>query len=566
MKSSILVNSKIFSKFFVMLPIIFLSACGGGGGGGSSSDGGKSPAEKNEFNLSLNPGQISSQCYENESCEVSVRATYQGTLPKGTVYVKATLDNSVQHFYYAINETYADLTFGLQHFLKKGNYTGQVSIDICADEGCIKRYGSRYTIPYTWKVMSDWPTFYIGVVGSNERTEAIDELPLSGVMGEPSPLFELKVEMPGSATSVSFPQEFIDLYKVKKITETVYQLQLPEGGASSKRYAFTFIGPGYSNVKAIAVGADMKRKMTPLPLQVVRAVFYETFDNARDVIVGNYADALCRQEVKKSLVLHNGNDWVKIANSGCGVSLTMGPSTNGYGFYEATLKIEAPSIEPFELPVVMAYSKRKLESRTLSIAITPNTDEEALSGARSFTVYSGDTTLLVSPVSAWIKEMTLTSSSEILHSYDYVIDVTELKKINPMNSGTGYWEGVIKVGNTNPNGDFGVGTIDLTIEVPFVYSIKTKSAPANMPFSQVITGDRLNDFSGVEIVTLGQDEQGEYTKAVSKVFYHPSGGYSWDARNSVLTYEMPEMEPGVYQLNFSGIFSDHFPRNIIKVE
>lgn len=558
-------SARVCLGHVMWLVVLVLSACGGGGGGSSSGGGGKSSASNNNFSLKLNPETISAQCYETDFCRAEIKAIYQGTVPTGDVYVIATLDNNVKDFYYGLYETYADLTFALEPYRKKGNLTGQISIDVCADENCARRYGSRYTIPYTWKVLSNWPTFHLGVVGSSEQAESVNELNLSGNIGEPSPLYELKIDMPGTATSLGLPQDFIDRYKVKKISETLYQLQLPEGASSSKHYDFAFSGPGYSTSVSVTVNANVKRKMPLLPLQAVHTYFTDTFRGPRTVFAGNYGDGYCGKNIAQTLVLHGGGDWTRLdENGGCFVVLSMKePAT--YGLYEATLKLLVPDEEPFELPVVMSYNKEKLEFSASDITITSATQEASLQAQQFIRFFSTNETLVVAPVSSWIKDV-VPVSDNFGKGYNFKIDIDELKKINPASSGISAWEGVIKVDNTDPNGDFGIGAVNLKIKVPFVYAIGTKTTPAHLPFTQEIIGDGLSDFAGVEIVTLGKDDNGEYTKIMGKQFYYPSGGIRWDTRNGTATHDMPAMDKGVYQLNYAGIFSHHFPKSILTVE
>lgn len=544
---------------------LIVTACGGGGGSGGS----KSPEGSNNFSLSFAPEVISGKCYEHEPCSVDIRATYHGTSPTGTIYVIATLDDKVE-FYYALYDTYADLHFSTPYSTPKGNYKGNVTIDICADRTCSKRYGSRYTLPYTWTVMSSWPTFIYGVAGTTDRTFTNNEMWLSGKFDAEPTTYELVIDMPGEATNVGFPQEFIDRYHVEPVNANTFKFtpsyETPSG---SEAYTFSFVGPNnYAKSFEITINHNfIVQGASPLPNQVIYAQFSENSigGTPRDVIVGNYANGLCGDtSLKTSLAMLTGTEWLTYSGKqGCYLELQIDPTKNNYGIYDGTVTVTSNNTDQQVLPVVIAYSKNSPTVITQAITIFPDTTPETLQTNKWFNIQGAEDTFEVSAVSPWIMGLNLTYNENGNQQYDYTVNVDEIKKINPLNTGSS-WMGVVKINNTNPNGNFGLALIDLTIDVPHIFSIETKTAPANATFTEKIYGESLFDFKGVEIVHLDLDSNGDYTKVISNTYYYPS--YQADYQNSTLVLNMPALGAGMYQLKFSGVFSHHFPTFMLEVK
>ncbi|MES2825166.1 MAG: hypothetical protein V4732_16300 [Pseudomonadota bacterium] len=550
------------SLLLITFSVLIATACGGGGGGGGGGD--PEPKIDSSFTLSFTKTKATISCYIQSSCQTDIRANYVGK-PPATPFVIVAVDTKLITVSPSINDTYADLYISAFD-LPAGEYKGLITVDVCADQNCNTRYGSRYTIPYEFTVLRYFPEFTTSIAGQSTGVGGSD---IYINYSESNATYELVIGMPHTATEVIMPDEFTSAYKVEKISATRFNIT-PPISFSPKTYSFGFSGPlSYSSSYDVKVWTThsvvemLKKNAPPLYYQVIatqvsspESILVEANSNFN----GEYYGAT---NILKSISYITGSGWATDSSSRWTLGLTITPPAE-YGIFEATVNLSYQD-KIFSYPLILANSKTFQQALAFEqVEVTPSS---AITTAKFEHIwdncYPESCNFYVAtakPISNWIKNVQYTQTQNKNNYYSYEVDLEKLGEVNPLSGGIP--DGIIALSSTDASGNYAITRIDINLKIPNVYYTGVKKANANAPFEQTIYGD-LYFFAGVEIVKLEQDSNGQYTQEGNKFFHSVTQP---DLPVDSLTFAMPGLAAGMYKLNFSGIFSKHYPEFLLEIK
>jgi hypothetical protein len=477
------------------------------------------------------------------------------------------LDTKLINISTDITDKFTDLNL-YAYDLPAGAHKGSLTIDVCSDQTCSLRYGERYSIPYEISVLRYTPEFI--TASPTQTTGAIsrNDILIDNFSGSDE-AYQLTIVMPDTATDVIMPDDFINTYKVTKISATRFTMK-PSISFASKTYSFTFTGPN-SYLKSYDVNVWINHNPTtstagaaPLPYQVFAALSNPNSSEAVNTTYAGYRDKYYgNAELIPSISYITGANWVSLSPSPWSIGFNITPPAE-YGIFEATVNLTYKD-KTFSYPLVLANSKTYKQTwANERIEITPS----SATNTASF-VYIWDNCYIdvcnfdiptTKPISNWIKNVKYSKTEEKNHVYSYEVDLQKIAEINP--SLGAIPDGIITLSNSDGSDNYSLAKIPVELKIPNVAYVDVKKATENTPFEQTIYGS-LYFFSGVEIVKLEKDSSGKYTQ-YGNTFFHsaPPPGTATES----LTFTMPGLAKGFYKLNFSGIFSKHYPDFLLEVE
>ncbi len=209
-------------KYIGILCVFFLlQSCGGGGGNSSSFD---ISFDRASFDLNIDY----KQSIDEYDSEYYVRVNYIGETPSSPIFVLVSFDQEhIENVHPHINESNAALRVVPQPDLEPGDYSGNISIQLCADASCNRNLGNRdqYTLPYNFDVKYAYLQIATTVgdleVPRYERFSSYTPLVVTipYVVGEEMPPVFVDLQTSHNADTIYFPQDIIEEYQIEKVSD-----------------------------------------------------------------------------------------------------------------------------------------------------------------------------------------------------------------------------------------------------------------------------------------------------------------------------------------------------------